>query len=208
MERNTSSPLMKLFPYIAALILGLALFFWVKGVYNSMVAQEEDVKAAWSQVENQYQRRADLIPNLVNTVKGYVLHERTTLTSVINARARAVAVTVDPSHLDEESLASFQAAQNALGTSISRLMVLMESYPDLKANERFGELQAQLEGTENRIAVERKRFNETAQKYNRRIRSFPDTLLAGVFGFEPKAYFSAESGAENAPAVNFSETGR
>lgn len=181
----------------------LVLFFWVRGVYNSMVTQDESVKTAWSQVENQYQRRLDLIPNLVNTVKGYASHERATLEGVINARANATKTTIDPTNLNEETMKQFQAAQGELSSDLSRLMVVVERYPDLKANQNFMELQAQLEGTENRISVERKRFNEVAQNYNTNIRSFPTNILAGMFGFQPKAYFAAESGAEKAPTVEF-----
>ena len=181
----------------------LVLFFLVRGVYNSMVTQDESVKTAWSQVENQYQRRLDLIPNLVNTVKGYASHERATLEGVINARANATKTTIDPTNLNEETMKQFQAAQGELSSALSRLMVVVERYPDLKANQNFMELQAQLEGTENRISVERKRFNEVAQNYNTNIRSFPTNILAGMFGFHPKAYFAAESGAEKAPTVEF-----
>jgi LemA protein len=183
--------------------LVFAVFSWVKGSYNTMVSQDEGVKTAWSQVENQYQRRLDLIPNLVNTVKGYAAHEKETLEGVINARAEATKTTIDPSNLNEESLKKFQAAQGELSSALSRLMVVMERYPDLKANQNFSELQAQLEGTENRITVERKRFNEVAQSYNTYIRSFPNNILAGMFGFFPKAYFTADAGAEKAPKVEF-----
>ena len=156
------------------------LFFWVKGVYNNMVTQDEGVKTAWSQVENQYQRRMDLIPNLVNTVKGYAAHEKETLEGVVNARAEATKTTIDPSNLTEESLKKFQSAQGELGNALSRLMLVLERYPDLKANQNFMELQAQLEGTENRISVERKRFNEAAQSYNTYIRQFPNNILSGM----------------------------
>ena len=183
--------------------LVFAVFSWVKGSYNTMVSQDEGVKTAWSQVENQYQRRLDLIPNLVNTVKGYAAHEKETLEGVINARAEATKTTIDPSNLNEESLKKFQAAQGELSSALSRLMVVMERYPDLKANQNFSELQAQLEGTENRITVERKRFNEVAQAYNTYIRSFPNNILAGMFGFFPKAYFTADAGAEKEPKVEF-----
>ncbi len=179
------------------------LFFWVKGVYNDMVIKNEEVSKAWSQVENQYQRRMDLIPNLVNTVKGYASHERETLESVVKARSEATKTTIDPTNLTAESLKEFQSAQGELGAALSRLMVVLERYPDLKANQNFSELQAQLEGTENRIATERKRFNEVAQSYNTYIRQFPNNLLSGTFGFQPKAYFSAEAGAEKAPKVEF-----
>ena len=184
-------------------VLLFAGYSWVKGTYNTMVTQDEGVKTAWRQVENQYQRRMDLIPNLVNTVKGYATHEKETLEGVVSARAEATKTTIDPSNLNEESMKKFQAAQGELSSALSRLMLVIERYPDLKANQNFSELQAQLEGTENRISVERKRFNETAQSYNTYIRSFPTNILAGMFGFQPKAYFSAESGAEKAPKVEF-----
>lgn len=184
-------------------VLLFAGYSWVKGTYNTMVTQDEGVKTAWSQVENQYQRRMDLIPNLVNTVKGYATHEKETLEGVVSARAEATKTTIDPSNLNEESMKKFQAAQGELSSALSRLMLVIERYPDLKANQNFSELQVQLEGTENRISVERKRFNETAQSYNTYIRSFPTNILAGMFGFQPKAYFSAESGAEKAPKVEF-----
>ena len=184
-------------------VLLFAGYSWVKGTYNTMVTQDEGVKTAWSQVENQYQRRMDLIPNLVNTVKGYATHEKETLEGVVSARAEATKTTIDPSNLNEESMKKFQAAQGELSSALSRLMLVIERYPDLKDNQNFSELQAQLEGTENRISVERKRFNETAQSYNTYIRSFPTNILAGMFGFQPKAYFSAESGAEKAPKVEF-----
>ena len=184
-------------------VLLFAGYSWVKGTYNTMVTQDEGVKTAWSQVENQYQRRMDLIPNLVNTVKGYATHEKETLEGVVSARAEATKTTIDPSNLNEESMKKFQAAQGELSSALSRLMLVIERYPDLKANQNFSELQAQLEGTENRISVERKRFNETAQSYNTYIRSFPTNVLAGMFGIQPKAYFSAESGAEKAPKVEF-----
>lgn len=184
-------------------ILVIIIFVWGKGVYNNMVTQDEGVKTAWSQVENQYQRRLDLIPNLVNTVKGYATHERETLEGVVNARAKATQTNINPENLTEESLKQFQSTQSELSSALSRLMVVVERYPELKANENFKELQAQLEGTENRIAVERKRFNEVAQGYNTYIRSFPNNIFAGMFGFSQKAYFSADAGAERAPVVEF-----
>ena len=187
-------------------VIAIAGYSWVKGTYNDMVALDETVKSAWSQVENQYQRRADLIPNLVNTVKGYADHERETLEAVINARARATGVTIEPGALNAETLQRFQDAQGQLSSALSRLMVVMERYPDLKANEQFRELQVQLEGTENRIAVERRRFNQTAQEYNTVVRSFPAVILAGVFNFSQRPYFAAESGAQHAPTVDFSGT--
>ena len=191
----------KFFWIIIAIVA--VLFFWVKGAYNEMVTLDEGVNTAWSQVENQYQRRMDLIPNLVNTVKGYAAHEKETLEGVVNARAEATKTTIDPSNLNEETLKRFQAAQGELSSALSRLMVVVERYPELKANQNFSELQAQLEGTENRISVERKRFNEIAQGYNTYIRKFPNNILSGMFGFQTKAYFSAESGAEKAPSVKF-----
>ena len=183
--------------------LAVLLFFWTKGVYNNLVTQDEGVKTAWSDVENQYQRRADLIPNLVNTVKGYAAHEKNTLEGVMNARAKATQTTIDPTNLNEETMKQYQAAQGELSNALSRLMVVVERYPELKANENFRELQVQLEGTENRITVERKRFNEVAQGYNTYVRTFPNNILSGIFGFQTKAYFTAEAGAEKAPQVEF-----
>ena len=183
--------------------LAVLLFFWAKGVYNNLVTQDEGVKTAWSQVENQYQRRADLIPNLVNTVKGYAAHEKNTLEGVMNARAKATQTTIDPTNLNEETMKQYQAAQGELSNALSRLMVVVERYPELKANENFRELQVQLEGTENRITVERKRFNEVAQGYNTYVRTFPNNILSGIFGFQTKAYFTAEAGAEKASQVEF-----
>ena len=171
--------------------------------YNSLVSSEESVDTAWSQVENVYQRRADLIPNLVNTVKGYAAHEKETLEGVVSARAKATQMTIDPTHLTPEAIEKFQAAQGELGSALGKLLAITENYPDLKANENFKELQAQLEGTENRIAVERKKFNETAQVYNTSIRKFPRSIVASMFGFERKPYFKAQEGAEQAPTVQF-----
>lgn len=171
--------------------------------YNTMVEKQEAVTAQWSQVENVYQRRADLIPNLVSTVKGYAAHEQETLTGVVEARAKATSVNIDPSKLDASSIQKFQAAQDGLSSALSKLMVVVERYPDLKANQNFLELQSQLEGTENRIAVERKKFNETAQAYNTYIRKFPNNFVAGWFDFEKKDYFEATKGAEEAPKVEF-----
>lgn len=176
---------------------------WVANVYNGLVVQQEDVETAWAQVENQYQRRIDLIPNLVATVKGYATHEQETLHGVIDARAKATQVTVDPTNATPEQLAAFQAAQGELSQALGRLLAVAESYPDLKANENFRDLQQQLEGTENRIAVARQTFNDTARKYNTEIRRFPKNIIAGAFGFERKPYFEAEDGAEKAPKVEF-----
>ena len=181
----------------------LVLFFWIKGMYNSMVRMDETVSQAWAQVENVYQRRADLVPNLVATVKGYAEHESSTLEAVVEARAKATQATVDPSSLSEDELSRFMSAQNELGTAIGRLLVSVERYPDLKANQNFLELQAQLEGTENRITVERQKFNEAARNYNVAIRRFPNNIFAGMFGFEKKGYFEASEGAEQAPVVSF-----
>ena len=171
--------------------------------YNSLVSSEESVDTAWSQVENVYQRRADLIPNLVNTVKGYAAHEKETLEGVVSARAKATQMTIDPTNLTPEAIEKFQAAQGELGSALGKLLAITENYPDLKANENFKELQAQLDGTENRIAVERKKFNETAQVYNTSIRKFPRSIVASMFGFERKPYFKAQEGAEQAPTVQF-----
>lgn len=184
-------------------VLLLVAYSSVKNSYNSMVSMEEGVTAQWSQVENVYQRRADLIPNLVNTVKGYADFEQETLTQVIEARAKATSVNINPDKLDAQSIQNFQNAQSGLSSALSKLMVVVEKYPELKANLGFLDLQAQLEGTENRITVERMKFNESAQAYNTFIRKFPKNLFAGMFGFEKKAYFEAEAGAEKAPEVQF-----
>ncbi|WP_288764993.1 LemA family protein [uncultured Porphyromonas sp.] len=170
---------------------------------NNMVEKQEGVRTAWSQVENQYQRRADLIPNLVNTVKGYATHEEQTLTNVIEARAKATQVKVDPDQLTDEALQKYMASQNNLSQALGRLMVVAEQYPELKANENFQMLQTQLEGTENRISTERQRFNETAKEYNIYIRKFPRNIFAGILGFKPQAYFESIAGAEVAPVVAF-----
>ncbi len=189
--------------WVIVLAVVAVLFFWVKGAYNNMVTLEEEVSTAWSQVENVYQRRMDLIPNLVSTVKGYAAHESQTLEGVVNARAKATQITVDPENLTPESLAKYQKAQGELGSALGKLLAITENYPDLKANENFLQLQSQLEGTENRIAVERKKFNETAKGYNTTIRKFPNNILAGMFGFDKKSYFEAQEGAEVAPEVQF-----
>lgn len=175
----------------------------VKGTYNNMVNLDEGVKQSWSQVENVYQRRADLIPNLVNTVKGYAAHEQETFTAVIEARSKATSTTIDAGNMDAASIQKFQQAQDGLSSALSKLMVVVERYPDLKANQNFLDLQAQLEGTENRIAVERRKFNQTTQGYNAYIRKFPRVIYAGWFGFEKKNYFEAQQGAEKAPEVQF-----
>lgn len=171
--------------------------------YNTMVSKDENVKGKWAQVENAYQRRADLIPNLVSTVKGAAAHEENTLTAVVEARAKATSVTVDASNLSEEAIAEYQKTQDALSQSIGRLLVSVEAYPDLKANSNFQELQAQLEGTENRISVERRSYNEAVQDYNTTVRSFPNNLMAGIFGFKAKGTFAATEGSDKAPTVTF-----
>lgn len=186
---------------LAVIIVGI--FSWFKGTYNGMVRMQEGVSAQWSNVENQYQRRTDLIPNLVNTVKGYAEHEKTTLDAVISARAKATRTQINVENLDEAAMRKINAAQGELSSALSRLMAISENYPNLKANENFRDLQAQLEGTENRIAVERRKFNDTARSYNTYIRQFPKNLLAGMFGFTSKPYFEADAGAENAPKVEF-----
>lgn len=168
-----------------------------------MVNLDENVNGKWAQVENAYQRRADLIPNLVNTVKGAANFEQETLTQVIEARAKATSVTVDPSNLTPEAMQEFQQSQDALSSSLSRLLVSVERYPELKANQNFLELQAQLEGTENRISTERRAFNEATQEYNSAVRRFPNNIVAGIFGFKQKGFFTAEPGAERAPEVQF-----
>ena len=184
-------------------VLALILFGWVKNTYNGLVQSDESVQSAWAQVENVYQRRADLIPNLVATVKGYAEHVSSTLQAVIEARAKATQVKVDASDLTDEQIAKYQAAQGELSQALGRLIAVSEAYPDLKANENFKDLQAQLEGTENRITVERQKFNETAQSYNTQIRSFPTNLIAGLFNFDKKGYFKAAEGADVAPKVEF-----
>ena len=183
-------------------VLAIAII-WGVGRYNAIISAEENVNTAWSQVENQYQRRADLIPNLVETVKGYAAHESATLEGVIAARAKATQVLVDPTHATAEQMAAFQAAQGELTQALGRLMAISESYPDLKASQNFSELQAELSGTENRITVERKKFNEAARAYNTAIRTFPRNLVANLFGFTQKSYFEAQAGAETAPVVSF-----
>lgn len=184
-------------------VVVVVIYSSVKGTYNSMVTKDENVSASWAQVENVYQRRADLIPNLVNTVKGYASHEQETLQGVIEARSKATSVNLNADNLNPQSLQQFQQAQDGLSSALSRLMVVVERYPDLKANENFRDLQAQLEGTENRITVERRKFNESARDFNTYIRSFPKNIYANMFGFEKKAYFEAEKGAEKAPEVSF-----
>ena len=184
---------------VAAVAIGL--FGWFKSNYNNMVKMDEGVQAAWSQVENVYQRRADLIPNLVATVKGYASHEQQTLEGVVSARSKATQITLDAENLTPDKLAEYQKAQGELGAALGKLLAITENYPELKANENFLSLQSQLEGTENRIAVERKKFNEAARNYNTEIRQFPKNIVANLFGFEKKPYFEAAEGAQQAPVV-------
>ena len=189
---------------IGVVILFVFILFGAGGCsYNGLVKERENVNSAWAQVENVYQRRADLIPNLVNTVKGAANFEKSTLEAVVSARASATQVKLDANNLDEAGLKRFQQAQDGLSSAISRLLMVTENYPDLKANKNFSELQAQLEGSENRIATERMKFNEVVRTYNTKVSSFPTTLFAGMFGFAPKAYFEATKGSDKAPEVNF-----
>jgi LemA protein len=191
---------------IALLVVGVLVligYFWFKNTYNTMVTMEEDATGQWANVETSYQRRADLIPNLVNTVKGYADFEQETLTQVIEARSKATSINVNANELNPEQLQRFQAAQSQLSGALSRLLVTIERYPDLKANQNFLALQSQLEGTENRISVERRRFNEVVKQYNKYIKQFPQMLFANSFGFEEKGYFEADAGAEKAPEVEF-----
>ena len=188
---------------IYTLVAVLAVFSFSSCGYNYMVTLDEQVQSQWAQVQNVYQRRSDLIPNLVNTVKGAANFEQSTLTKVIEARAKATSVTVDASKLTPEIIQKFQAAQGELTQSLGRLLVSVERYPELKANQNFLELQSQLEGSENRITVERQKFNEITQVYNSKIRTFPNNITAGMFGFTKKGYFEADAGAAKAPNVQF-----
>ena len=190
---------------VIAVVIIAALFLYTtfKGSYNRMVQLNNQVKSQWAQVENVYQRRADLIPNLVNTVKGYADFEQETLTQVTEARARASQTTINPENLDPQNLEQFQAAQNQLNSALSRLLVVVERYPELKANQNFLELQAQLEGAENRITVERRKYNDEVREYNTYLEEFPRNFLAGLYGFEDKPYFEAREGADVVPQVQF-----
>jgi LemA protein len=188
--------------YLPWIILAV-LVFWVIGAYNGMVGKDQNSNEAWANVESSYQRRNDLIPNLVNTVKGYATHEQETLTKVIEARASATQVKVDPSNITPAQLQQFQQAQAGVSSALGRLLAVAENYPDLKANQNFLDLQSQLEGTENRINVARNRFNETVREYNGTVKRFPGNLFAGMFGFQPKAFFEAQEGADKAPEVKF-----
>jgi LemA protein len=187
---------------VIAFILVIFIFKGCNG-YNNLVTMREQVNRDWSNVENVYQRRADLIPNLVNTVKGYATHEQETFTKVTEARSKATSVTIDAANMTDEDMKRFQAAQGEVSSALSRLLAVAEAYPDLKANQNFLELQAQLEGTENRIAVERRKFNETATTYNTALKRFPTILYAGMLGFKERPYFQAEEGSQVAPKVQF-----
>ena len=188
---------------IIIIVVAVIAVIWGISGYNGLVSMDEGVQTKWADVETQYQRRADLIPNLVNTVKGYAAHESETLQAVVEARAKATSMNIDPSNMSAEQIANFQKAQDGVSSALSRLLVTVEKYPDLKANENFKELQVQLEVTENRISVARRDYNESARKYNTTLRSFPKNILAGMFGFEKKAYFEAQEGSEQAPTVQF-----
>lgn len=187
--------------FIAVVVLGIVM--WGTRIYNNMVNLNEQVTSQWGNVETQYQRRMDLIPNFVNTVKGAANFEQETLTGVIEARAKATSVNIDPTNLTQANLEQFQQVQGQLSSALSRLMVVVEKYPELRATQNFRDLQVELEGTENRIAVERRKFNEVALSYNTYIRRFPQNFLAGMFGFQAKPYFEAEAGSEKAPVVQF-----
>ena len=189
--------------WIILIIIAVAAGLGLMSSYNGLVKAETEIDSVWANVESSYQRRADLIPNLVNTVKGQANFEQQTLTNVIEARAKATQTKIDPSNLTEEQLNEFQQNQNQVGSALSRLLVTVEQYPQLKANEGFMNLQAQLEGTENRINVARNKFNEAARIYNEKVRQFPNKLAAMIFGFKAKPYFKSAAGAENAPTVNF-----
>lgn len=193
---------MKKSTIITLVVIGLVAIWGISG-YNSLVSSDEEAQTKWADVETQYQRRADLIPNLVNTVKGYAAHESETLQTVVEARAKATSVSIDPSNMSAEQIANFQKAQDGVSSALSKLLVTVEKYPDLKANENFKELQAQLEGTENRISVARRDYNDASRQYNTSLRSFPKNILASLFGFEKRTYFEAQTGTEQAPSVQF-----
>jgi LemA protein len=193
----------KLISSVVLILVGLMLLFGGCSTYNGMVNSDEDVDNAWSKVQSAYQRRADLIPNLVSTVKGVANFEKSTLTAVIEARAKASSITIDPSTATPEQLAAFQQAQSGISQTLGRLMVISEQYPELKANQSFLELQSQLEGTENRIKVARDNYNDAATNFNKKIRRFPASLIAGMSGFQQRSQFQAEQNAQDAPDVKF-----
>ena len=201
-EQNIVGETMNLLLIILIVII-IIILVAIVAIYNGLVTARNKVKNAWAQIDVQLNRRADLIPNLVETVKGYAAHESETLEGVIAARSKATQITVDPQDLSAEALKKYQAAQGELGAALGKLLAITENYPDLKANQNFLELQSQLEGTENRITVERQKFNNVAKEYNTGIRKFPKNILAGMFGFERKAYFEANEGADKAPVVEF-----
>ena len=188
---------------VVLVVLGLILLMSGCNNYNNFVDMEENVENAWGKVQSAYQRRADLIPNLVNTVKGAAAHEKETLEAVVNARAKATSINIDPSNASPEQIKAFQDAQSGLTQSLGKLLLITENYPDLKANANFQELQVQLEGTENRIKVERDRYNDVVTAYNKKVRKFPASFFASIFGFQDKAQFQAQEGSENAPQVDF-----
>lgn len=194
---------MKKTTLIILVTLVAAVVFWGLGQYNSLVSADENVENAWGQVQNQYQRRSDLIPNLVNTVKGYAAHEKETLEGVVAARSKATQVTVDPTNATPEQIEAYMKAQGELSQALGRLLAITENYPDLKANQNFLQLQEQLEGTENRITVARNTFNDQAKEFNKMVRRFPGNIIASMTGFEKRSYFEAEAGAEKAPTVEF-----
>lgn len=193
----------KFIPIIIVAAVVVILVAWAVGAYNGLVIKDENCSKQWSKVESQYQRRMDLIPNLVNTVKGYASHEEATLLKVIEARNQASQVKVDAENMTQEQLNNFQQSQENLSTAIRGLNIVVEQYPDLKANQNFLELQSQLEGTENRIAVERQRYSDVVNEYNTSVRRFPNSIFASMFGFDKKPYFESQTGAENAPKVEF-----
>ncbi|EKY02234.1 LemA family protein [Porphyromonas catoniae F0037] len=201
----TKETKMKFPKWVIPVAIIAILLLWGISQYNGLVGIQEQVNTQWSQVENQYQRRTDLIPNLVNVVKGYASHEKETLEGVIQARSKATSTTINASDMDEAALQRFQQSQDALSSALSRLMVVVEKYPELKANEQFQSLMVQLEGTENRIATARKDFNDAAKDYNTKIRKFPASLVASITGFRTRPYFTAQAGSDVAPVVDFTK---
>lgn len=190
-------------PWIILAVVVIALYAWASGIYNKAVKFDQDIKESWGNVQTAYQRRTDLIPNLVETVKGYAKHEQTTLTAVIEARAKATAITVDPTNITPEQMAAFSQAQSGVSSALSRLLVSVEQYPDLKANQNFLKLQDELASTENQILTARTRYNEAIKPYNNNINTFPRNILAGMYGLKEKPYFEAAAGADKAPSVKF-----
>ena len=193
----------KFLPWIIVIVVILALYGWASGIYNKAVTYEQDIKESWGNVETAYQRRTDLIPNLVETVKGYAKHEQGTLTAVIEARAKATSITVDPSNITPEQMAAFTQAQSGVSSALSRLLVSVEQYPDLKANQNFLKLQDELASTENQILTARTRYNSAIKPYNNNINTFPRNILAGMYGLKQKPYFEAAAGADKVPSVKF-----